>query len=482
MTPLLGFAPDVDPTTPGVITECTNFIPTLRGFAGGASGLDTGMNALAAAALSGAVMTKLDGTNRLVVGSATHLYEKSGSSWTDVSRATPAYNASQLYPWRFAQFGDSSLAINKGDVLQLSSSGAFADVATAPKAAVMCVASGFVIAANTNDGTYGDSFDRWWCCAYLDVTDWTPAIATQCTTGRLVDSPGAITGMRAMGYDVVAYKDRSMYLGRYSGPPGVWDFTLIPGEIGCSSQEAIADIGTAHIFVGYEDIYLFNGATPQPIGAPLREWFFSDLDPGYRYRIRHAHDRDKATVFFYYPRNGSAGVLNGCIAYNYKSNKWGVAHRTIEAIVEYVSGGYTYDGLSAIVPTWDAWPEIAYDSPFWTASAKYPAYIGTDHKIYSLNGVSDSASFTTGDYGTANLYSLMSRVTPTYLTLPTTAAMTNYTQTVHGGAWTEGTTVAQSNGRFDMLVSAPWHKARFNLTGDFEITGLDADMSANGVL
>jgi hypothetical protein len=284
-----------------------------------------------------------------------------------------------------------------------------------------------------------------------------------------VDTAGAITGMKALGYDAVAYKDRSMYLGRYVGPPAVWDFNLIPGEIGCSSQEAIADIGTAHIFIGFEDIYVFDGSSPRPIGAPLREWFFTDLDPAYRYKIRSAHDRINSLVYFYYPRTGNSGNITGCIVYNYKSDRWGVAHRSIECLVEYVTGGYTYN--TAPGATWNDWPAVQWDSPFWTASTKYVAYIGTDHKVYSLTGVSASASLTTGSYGNEDNYTLLSRVTLRYLTKPVSATMTNYYVEEHGGTWIEDVTTTESNGRFDVLRSAPWHKVKFDFTGDFEING-----------
>jgi hypothetical protein len=470
MIQFTGFAPDLDPTAPGVITDCTNLVPTLRGYVGAPSGVNVGMDALAAAALTGAVMTQLDGANRTFVGCATKLYEKSSATWADVSRAT-AYNASTSYPWRFAQFGNVSLAVNKGDVIQSSSSGAFADL-TAPKAAVMCVASNFVMIANTNEATYGDSVDRWWCSEYLVHTGWTPAISTQCTTGRLIATPGAITGMRTLGNDVVAFKDRSMYLGRYVGAPGVWDFALIPGEVGCSSQEAIADIGVALVFIGFEDIYLFDGSSPKSVGTPLREWFFADLDPAYRYRIRSSHDRQNSLVYFYYPRTGNGGGLNGCIVYNYKADRWGVAHRSIEATVEYVTGGYTWNTLP--ITTWDSWPAVQWDSQFWTASTKYVAYIGTDHKVYSLTGASSSATMTTGDYGMEDNYSLLSRVTLRYLNAPTSATMTNYYQEQHGGAWTEDVTTTESSGRFDVLRSSVWHRVKFTFTGDFEISGAAA--------
>lgn len=476
---ITAFAPDADPTTPGVITACDNLVPTLRGYAGGFSGVNVGMDALPGPAISAAVLSDLGGANRLIVGMATHLYGKSGSSWNDISRATPAYNASETYPWRFAQFGDTSLAVNKGDVLQAFTSGDFDDVSGAPKAALMCVVSQFVMLANTNEGTFGDSFDRWWCSALLDYTDWTPDISTQCTTGRLVDSPGGITGLKALGYDVVAYKEKSMYLGRYAGPPAVWDWTLIPGEIGCVSNEAIADIGTAHLFVGGDDFWMFDGSRPVSVGTPVREWFFADADPSAMHTIRHSVDRVNALVYWFYRRVGSSS-LNGCIAYNWKANKWGIAHREIECAVDYITGGFTWDTLP--LTTWDSWPSVAYDSPFWTNGSRCPAFIGTDHVIYSLTGGSVSASFTTGHYGQEDAFSLLSRVNVRFLKRPAGVSMTNFYQNIHGDAWVQDATTADSSGRFDVLRSAPWHRARFDLTGDFEFTGAAATIQWDGVL
>lgn len=484
MVPFTNFAPDLDPTTPGVITNATNIIPTLRGFVGGTSGADVGMAALAAAALSASVNIKLDGSIRTFAATTTKIYEKNAATWIDVSRAA-AYGASTVNPCRFAQFGNTSLAINKTDQLQSSSAGVFANL-NAPTASVMCVWKGFVLLGDTTDGgsgqTFGDSPARWWLSEYLNHAGWTPAISTQCTTGQLLETPGAITGLKVLGEYVIAYKANSMYVGRDAGSPEVLRFSLVPGNIGCASHEAIADTGTAHIFIGSRDIYLFDGNTPQPIGAPLREWFFADLDPAYTYRIRSRHDKTNALVYFHYPRSGSGGALNGCIVYNYKSNKWGVAHKIIECLIEYVTGGYTYATLPIEGLTYADWPLISYDDPYWTASSSYLAYFGSDHKVYSTTGSSVSADITTGAYGQESFNTLLKRVTPRYLNRPTTATMTHYYTNDLGGTWTTGSTVAESSGRFDTLYSAPWHKIKFTFTGNFEIVGAGAETKTAGVI
>ena len=94
---------------------------------------------------------------------------------------------------------------------------------------------------------------------------------------------------------------------------------------------------------------------------------------------------------------------------------------------------------------------------------------------------SASASFTTGDYGTDNAYSLLSRITLRYLDTPTTASCTNFYQEIHGATWTTDATTTEASGRFDILRSAPWHKAQFDFTGDFEIVGASADIQQDGI-
>jgi hypothetical protein len=244
----------------------------------------------------------------------------------------------------------------------------------------------------------------------------------------------------------------------------------------------VVDIGTALLFVGPDDIYLFNGSLPVSIGSPLREWFFADLDPTYPSRMKSAHDRVNSLVYFYYPRLGASGSLTGCIVYNYKTNKWGVAHRAVEAAVDYITGGYTYDTLPIIGLTWDDWPSVTYDSPYWTSSSRYTSYIGTDHTIYSLTGASASASFTTWHYGVEDLFLLLRRLKLRYLVRPTTATMTNYYTDHPGGTWTEDATTTESSGRFDVLRSSPFHKATIAFTGDVEFAAVDADFKGSGVL
>lgn len=478
---IAAFAPDLDPTTTGIMTALSNMAPTMRGYAGAPSAQSVGLPALASAASGAAVCTKLDSTKRILAGTATNLYEVALSAWIDQSRTVGgAYNATTTR-WRFAQFGDDSLAVQKGDVIQRSSSGAFADISGAPKANCIATSSGFVMVADTSEASFGDSPDRWWCCGAFDAAAWTPSVTTQATTGRLVDTPGKITGLMNLGSNIIAYKDRSMYIASYVGAPNVWNFQNIPGDVGTPSQEAIVNIKTAHVFMGYEDFYLFDGSRPAPIGAEIRKWFFdSRLDPAYRYNVIGTHDRNNGCVWFFYPTVGSNGALTDAIIYNYRVNKWGVATQSIECALEYYSPSITYEGIGTLFSTYDSLPDVSYESPFWTASTPLPAVVGTDHIVKSLSGSCASSSLTMFDMGDDETFTTATKVRLRHAVAPTTSTMTHLRTDVQGNTFVSDQTSTEADGKFDVLSAARWHRLKFDFTGDHEELGVSVTYAGNG--
>lgn len=484
--PLIGFAPDLEQTTPGAMLECRDMVPTLKGMRAAASSVATSYPASSEAVTGAALLPKLDASVRFFIGGATLLQEGVSAAWTNVSRGG-GYAVGENR-WRFAQFGNDSLAANKACQLQRSTGGAFANL-TAPKADVCETAAGFVLLGNCDDsGTglatgFGDQTDRWWCSGINDVTTWAPALSTQCASGRLVDAPGPIRAMRRLGANVAVYKDKSIFVGSYVGTSaGVWQWALIPGDIGCSSQECVVNIGTAHLFIGETDIYAFDGSRPVPIGAPLRAWFFARLNRAYQYRIAALHDRVNGLVYWFYPSaSSSSGALDEAIVYSYRAQRWGVVTRSIEMPVELVQGGITYDNLGSLFTTYDDLPAISYDSPFWVANTPIPALIGTDHRPYTVSGPAGAWSFAGAWYGDEQAVSMVSRVNVRWVSKPSAASLVHRYGMDEGAALTSGAAVPiSSSGRFDVLRAARWHQDAISGTGDAELVGVDPQVSAAG--
>lgn len=482
---LLGLGPDMDPTTPGVLTNCAAVVPSVRGFKGAPSALSANFSALSAAARGAASLRKMDDTTRLFAGTAAALWEGGSGSWTDVTRAAGgAYTVGTGLRWRFAQYGDVSLAVQKGDVLQYSSgSGAFANL-TAPKASIVETVGMFVFLADTNEGTYGDQTDRWWCSASGDYTSWTPSVTTECATGRLIGSPGPIRAMRRFGDQIVAYKGRSMYLGTYQGAPDIWRFDEIPGGVGALSQEAVVNAGTEtdprHLFMGMDDFYSFDGSRPVPIGAGwIKEQVYGELSNTYSYGAQAVHDRRNSRVYFYYP-SGASSTCDKCVVYNYRTKQWGRDDREVETVFEYANPGMIYNDIGTTYTTYEDMPSVIYDSALAASGSLSPGVFDTLHKLYTLTGPALSTSITTGDFGDDSEVWLLSKLVPLFFTKPTTASMTNFYRANLGDSLTMDTLATFSDGRFNKMRSARWHRFRMDFTGDWEMAHINVYAGVEG--
>lgn len=488
---LLGFAPDADPVAvpatnqigspvrgiiASILTNCSGVVPSLRGLKGAPSPASTPLAALANTCQGAAVLAKLDASTRFFAGSATKLYEAATSVWSDVSRAA-AYTPNSTQRWRFAQFGNVSLAANGADTIQASvSTGAFSCISGAPVAAVVETVGAFVFGFNTSTNAHG-----WQCAGINGYTSWTTSIATQAASGVLTATPGPILAGRRFGAAVVAYKKNSMYLGYYVGPPNIWQFDQIPGNAGAMSQEAVVNIGTPdnpkHIFMGEDNFYIFDGAKPVPIGTNrIKQQVFNALLQSRYYACAALHDRVNNRVYFYYPVADSV-LPDHCVVYNYRTDKWGQDDRQIEVPVEYVTPGITYDSLGNTYSTYNDLPSLPYDVAFLNSAQPLPGIFDTSHNVKSLTGVAGNTSFTSGDVGNdVNVLSL-SRVRPRWLTAPTTASLVNsYRMNTGDSLTTDATTSLSSSNTFDVMRDARWHRFQQSMTGDWELAVLDVEV------
>jgi len=481
MIQLLGFAPDLEAPTPGVVVDCSQFIPYLTGMEAAPS-LQTpsGVPALADDCQGAAVVTLLDSTRRVFAGAQTALYELASGSWTDVTRASP-YTGGSDSRWSFTQFGNTTIAANRADAIQFSNSGDFADITGAPKAEIVFSVGAFVMALNVNDGA--EKPDGWHCCAVFDATDWTESVTTQSASGRLVSTPGANTAGLRLGEYAVAYKTNSIYLGQYVGAPVVWDWLLVPGgEAGCVGKEALCDVDGAHFFVGTDNFWLFDGTRPVPIGdGQVRQWFFDNSDASNLFKTKCVYDRQQNRVWVFYPSAGSS-VCDSALVYHLKNKQWGRANTEVQAVLNYISPGFTIDGLDAISATIDGLPDIALDSQYWLSGGKALSVFNTSNQLQSFTGVAGTSTFTTGDAGDDDAVVLLKQIRLRFAAgfKPTTATVDTFNKMNSGDTFTPGPSSSINDGKFDVLKSARWHRAVFTMTGNARVTGINPTFAPAG--
>jgi hypothetical protein len=153
----------------------------------------------------------------------------------------------------------------------------------------------------------------------------------------------------------------------------------------------------------------------------------------------------------------------------------------VEAVVEWVQPGVTYDDLGTLYATYEDFPSSSYDTAFLSAGFPSPGIFNTSHVFQTLDGPSSSSAMTTGDVGSDAFVSLLSRVQPQFLTKPTSATMTNYYRENIGDSLTADTTIdMDSKGRFDVLRSSNWHRSAFAFTGEVEMPEINAELQRDG--
>lgn len=479
MLPFVGFFPDADDHTEGVITNVEMMVPTLRGYKGAPS-LVPQTAALSAACRGAVAAFLLDNTNRLFAGTQTKLYELSGTTWSDVTAAAGDYVGSADSVWRFAQFGNITLAVNGTDATQKSiTTGVFSALAGAPKAYCIDTVAGFVFLANYNDGSAVKDGVFW--SAYQDYTIWTPSAATQCGNLRLLDTPGEIRALKGLQKYAVAYKENSIYLGVNTESNLLWGFNLVSDKIGTYSHEAVVKAETSHYFIGSNGIYQFTaGSIPQAIDDGIRDWFLADLNKQFAYKIRGVYDKLNSLIFWYYPSTGSS-TLDSCLVYHVKTRKWSRANRSIEVCLELITPAQTYAGLLTAYATYAVIPSVTYGGSFWNNLSTNMAVVSTDHMIYTLTGVSSSSSITSGTLGDDMQFTLLKRVQPRFVNDADSGTMTNYYRLTDGSSYVTDNTVDMSSNRFDVLRSARWHKVKTSYTGDVEVIGNSYLLAPSGV-
>lgn len=426
-------------------------------------------------------------------------------SVTDRSKGATDYSASTVQ-WTMAAYGNAMIACNYYDAVQVSTSGAFADLSgSPPKAQLVATNMGFVVLADYDDGAnqYGDG---WACSALGNYTSWAASLATQAANGRLLATPGRIRALVSLRDSIVAYKDDSIYIGDYIGDTVngvIWEWRLVSHNVGCSSPHGVAVYNDVHYFLHKTGVYSFDGAQVANIGFGVHKAIVSRLvDFQFLASAQIAVDDINGVIYFSFPFQTS-GQLDIGLSLNLNTGLWG-GNMSLGYLWQSSNANaalYAYaHATTADVIAWDA---NGFGGIYPPALYRTPVCVGTDDATNASirqpdmavdSGVDVLSNITTGWFATGPLVSFVRRIWLRLLYFGTqranpTAVLAHLRQegatTQAPPLWPTGVNVTPapswnaSNYSFD--VSSPGAadrllQAQFIFNGPHEIAGAWLDM------
>ena len=496
------FAPDADTRVPGVIVDCDGLMATTRGYATMPSAVKTGAVIPNQEVVRGAYATRMpNGYPLIFAGTDSHLYRLINGVWT----SWYAGALSTADHWSFATYGNIVLAVNGSDQPLISEDGnAFVPLAapitpsTGEPPVSCCVealpAGVFLVEQESN---------RWWYAA--NPKDWTLDIAYSVVSAPIASAPGNILSVYQLTSGAaVFFKDTSMHLAQYIGPPFFWAVNPVSQQVGCPSPLGVVTIRDAHFFIGPDDFYQFDGSSLRRIPNNLKEWFFKRADPNYLNTVIGNFDPINSIAFWHYAPRGVTppGLITEWVSYNLRSQKWARGSLVIEAAVQpyYLNTGreMTYDEFGEAFPpnTPDGSPydnipvNTSYDSPLFSADV-VPAsgYFDTDHELMTMTGEPAGGYLVTGEIGDGASFWQLQAVRPVFSKYPSNrlARLDAFKRPTYGWPvpdndpfprWPTTGPVATLNrdGAIHLIQVARSHQLKLSLTSAAEIVGMQYDL------
>lgn len=158
-----------------------------------------------------------------------------------------------------------------------------------------------------------------------DIEDWNEANpANEADLFPLTEGDGHIRKLMRLGNSVVAYKDHGIHVLNYGGPDLLYVTSMIAANRGCLSGYSVVDRGTEHLFIGQDNLYVFDGSTPRPFGDRVWQWLRDDIDPDHKLLVWAFHHRAAREVYWCYRSNSGGDTDDTALVWNYDHDSFSV--------------------------------------------------------------------------------------------------------------------------------------------------------------
>lgn len=293
---------------------------------------------------------------QIFAGTATDLYKLSGTSWSNVSKSSGAYTATN---WSFQAYGNCLNATDGTDAIQsidITTGAAFADLDDtdpAPKCQVLGVIRDFVFAGNTTDATNGTVPNRvQWSAIALDgswpIPGTQDAFAYQAGAQTLDSDYGPVMAIGDNEQFGLIFQQNGISRASYTGGNTVFDFVTYEKKRGSVGPGAVERVGDKYYFLSGDGFCLTDGSQVQNIGyGKVNDWFNANANTSALSSVRTCVDTQNKIVIWAFPLIGQTS-LGGLIIYNYAEDRFSYVIQAVETLFTVpVNGAMVAAGVSA---------------------------------------------------------------------------------------------------------------------------------------
>lgn len=189
-------------------------------------------------------------------------------------------------------------------------------------AIVLAASSGshlFFLGGNSTVDSHGQGVS--WS-GFLDETLWNGGQNGGGSGNVLLrDDNDAITAGSIFGPFVLVFKPRSMYVGVFLGSPQFWQFTRREEDRGCVSHNTIGSFNNMRIWLGDDNVYMFDGNTVQNMADKVLQRFVSQMNPAFAHRAFAVVDRYRRQYHLFLPLTGTSTILK-LFTFDLSSGAW----------------------------------------------------------------------------------------------------------------------------------------------------------------
>lgn len=436
-----------------------------------------GSDALPAACKGGFAYRDASGNATIFAGTKTKLYVLDGTSWNDVTRLSGGdYTMGDDNFWQFLNFGNLVIATNYTDDIQVYEVGVSTNFeqlsATAPRCRNFYIQDNFLMCLDTSDGDGDIGFRVRWSPLGDPQGDWTDdPTGTQADYQDIYGGDYANAfGAALQGFGVIV-QGKNLIRVDYVGGDKIFSFTKIDTGRGSILPRSCISNGRSVFFLSEDDFYEYTGNELIALGhMKVAKTFYQMFDETYDYNLNTAIDPLRKNVLWAFPtEDASSGLPDRILCFNWVDRRFTLIEQESEILFNFLTVGYTMDGLDAIYSSVDDIP-YSLDSRIWTGGKTVLGCFTGNHKLAAFSGDPKTATIGTTELrinnsGRATIHNILPYVEGG----DQRVRLGRRNRISETEEWTDWVDANPFTGEFDFLHDATLFRAEIEISGSWSI-------------